>query len=121
MKRILNFFSLFGSVSTLLCCALPALFVSIGAGAAFASILSHVPQLIWVSEHKIAVFIFSGAMLVLGGVAQWQARNEPCPIDAMKADACRSARKTSVIVYFVSLITFLTGAGFAFIPELLMK
>jgi hypothetical protein len=116
MKKVLNFFSLFGSVGTLICCALPALFVSLGAGAVFAAVLVRVPQLIWVSEHKAGVFAFAGAMLALGGFAQWNARNQPCPLDAAKAEACESARKASLRVYFVSLVIFLTGAGFAFLP-----
>ena len=39
--------SLFTSFSTLICCALPALLVSIGAGATLAGIISNFPQLIF--------------------------------------------------------------------------
>ena len=119
MKKLFNFFSLFGSVSTLVCCALPALFVSIGAGAAFASLLGHFPQLIWISEHKVVVFIFAGLMLACAGFFQWWARNEPCPIDPIKAKACRSSRRISLVVYLISVAVFLTGAGFSFLPELI--
>ena len=37
--------------STLLCCALPALLVALGAGAVLATAVSVFPQLVWVSEH----------------------------------------------------------------------
>jgi hypothetical protein len=117
MTKVLNFFSLFGSFGTLICCALPALFVSLGAGAALTSLLTHVPQLIWLSEHKKAIFIFAGVSLILGGLAQWRARNEPCPMDPVKADACRSSRLISLIVYSLSAVVFLIGAGFAFGPD----
>ena len=46
--------SLFASSSTLVCCALPALLVAVGAGAALSSLVSAVPQLVWLSEHKEA-------------------------------------------------------------------
>jgi hypothetical protein len=76
----LNTLALFGSFSTLICCALPALFVTLGAGATLAGLVSHVPQLIWLSEHKIALFVFSGALLIIAGIARYRTRNAPCPI-----------------------------------------
>ena len=119
MKKVTAFFSLFGSMSTLICCALPALFVSLGAGATFASLLGHVPQLIWVSEHKKGVFFFAGIMLLIGGIAQYRARNEPCPIDPKSAEACAVARRTSLVIYTFSVIIYLIGLGFSTLPEIL--
>lgn len=109
----LAFFTLFGSLSTLICCALPALFVALGAGATFASLITRVPQLIWVSEHKIGVFLFAAVMMILGGIAQWNARNLPCPIDPRKAKACMRSRRVSRMIYFVSLFILIIGVGFS--------
>ena len=67
------------------------------------------------------VFVMAGVILVLAGYTQWQARNALCPIDLVKANACQSARRTSSIVYFISIMIFLAGVGFAFVPELLEK
>ena len=58
----LSLLSLFSSGGTLVCCALPALLVSLGAGAVMASVVSSVPQIVWFSEHKLGVFIFAGVM-----------------------------------------------------------
>jgi hypothetical protein len=58
-------FSLFTSSGTLVCCALPALLVALGAGAALSSLVSAVPALVVLSEYKEAVFIFAGVMHVL--------------------------------------------------------
>ena len=44
--------SLLASTATLLCCVLPAVMVSIGAGAALMALVSSFPQLVWLSEHK---------------------------------------------------------------------
>jgi hypothetical protein len=108
------------SFSTLFCCALPALFVTIGAGAAFAGVVSNVPQLIWLSEHKIGLFIFAGVMLLVSGIVRYIIRNAPCPIDPVKADACTRLRKVSLRIYIVSLLIYVTGFFFAFVaPHLI--
>ncbi|HUP56173.1 MAG TPA: hypothetical protein VM598_01885 [Bdellovibrionota bacterium] len=116
MKRLVSFLSLFTSVGTLLCCALPALFVALGLGAAFAGLVGTFPQLIWVSENKGLVFGTGAVLLFLGGYLQWRARAAACPIDPAQAEACRTARDWSVWVYSVSVALYLVGAGFAFIP-----
>jgi len=68
---ILEALTIFSSFSTLVCCALPAALVSLGAGAALASVVAAVPQLVWLSEHKIQLFEFAGLMLVLSGVSAY--------------------------------------------------
>jgi len=73
--------SLLASGSTLVCCALPALLVALGAGATLVSLTSRLPQLIWLSEHKGAVFGVAAALLALAGAAQWRARSLPCPTE----------------------------------------
>lgn len=118
--RRTNVASLFASTSTLICCALPALFVSLGAGAALAGLVSTVPQLIWVSEHKPLVFGTAGAMLAIAGFMQWRARNMPCPADPALAVACAQARKNSLWIYYLSVLIFAIGAWFAFIAPLLV-
>ncbi len=117
---IINYFTLFGSMGTLVCCALPALLVSLGLGAVMAGLASNVPGLVWVSEHKTAVFIFAGSMLAINGSLLWINRNAPCPIDPKLRDTCIKGRKTSKIMYLVSLGVFVTGLFFAYIaPNLL--
>jgi hypothetical protein len=93
--------------------------VSLGAGAALAGLVSNVPQLIWISEHKPLVFGLAGGMLVLSGALQWRARVMPCPADPALAAACISARRNSLRVYLISLAIFLIGAWFAFVAPLL--
>jgi hypothetical protein len=105
--------TLFTSSGTLLCCALPALFVSLGAGATLASIISAVPQLIWVSRHKLLVFGLAGAMLLLSGLLRL--RPQACPIDPKLAVACARARKYSAFLYWASVAVYVTGCFFAFV------
>lgn len=119
-EALLNYFMLFGSLGTLLCCALPALLVSLGLGAVMAGLASNVPGLVWASENKTGVFAFAGAMLAINGFLMWRNRNAPCPIDLKMRDACIRGRKFSRNFYYVSLAIFLLGAVFAFIAPLLM-
>lgn len=107
--------ALFTSTGTLLCCALPALMVSLGAGAALAGLVSAVPGLVLLSEYKEWVFGVSAAMLALGGVMQWRNRFAPCPLDPALRDACLKMRRVSAWVYAVSVALFATGVVFAFI------
>ena len=120
-ESLFNYFTLFGSLSTLICCALPALLVSLGLGAVLAGIASNVPALIWVSEHKVQVFSFAAAMLALNGFLLWQNRNAPCPIDPKLRDACISGRKTSRNIYIVSIVVYLIGFFFAFLAPFLQR
>ena len=119
VSLLINYFTLFGSLGTLLCCALPALVVSLGLGAVMAGLASNVPGLIWASEHKSGIFIFAGLMLIMNGYLLWRNRNAPCPIDIKLRDACITGRKTSRIMYFISLTVFCIGAFFAYAAPLL--
>lgn len=107
--------SLFTSGGTLVCCALPALLVGIGAGAAMSSLVSNVPQLVWFSEHKVGVFSFAALILMISGVMQWRAKSLPCPADPTLAATCLATRKNAFNVYVASVLIFLTGGFFAFV------
>jgi len=120
MSKVIDYLTLFSSTTTLVCCALPATLVMLGAGSVMASLTVNVPGLIWISSHKVPFFVFAAVMLTLGAWLQWRARRLPCPIEPDLAAACMRTRKTSLIVYLVSLIIFLIGGFFAFIaPRLL--
>lgn len=107
--------TLLASSSTLICCVLPAVMVSLGAGAALAGLVSAVPQLVWLSEHKALVFIGAGVLLAGSGALLWRARSLPCPVDPDAARSCTRLRRISAILYGVSLVAYAAGATFAFV------
>ena len=113
--------SLLASSATLLCCVLPAALVSIGAGTVLIGVLSAFPQLVWLSEHKLAVFAVAGALLAASGIMVYRARRLPCPADPVAALSCTRLRRISVALYWVSLLSFCIGAIFAFILPVLMS
>jgi hypothetical protein len=107
--------ALFASSGTLICCALPALLVALGAGAALSTLVSVVPGLVWVSEYKGLVFGAAGAMLLISGALQWRNRFAPCPTDPALRHACLRTRKASARIYGLSLGLYLLGGWMAFV------
>jgi hypothetical protein len=109
------FGTLLASSATLLCCVLPAVLVSLGAGAVLVGLVSSFPQLVWLSEHKLGVFALAGALLAASGVLMWRARSLPCPVEPLAARSCVRLRRISAILYGVSALSFAAGALFAFV------
>jgi len=112
---ILEILTILSSFSTLVCCALPAALVSIGAGAALASVITAVPQLVWLSEHKLPLFAFGGLTLVLSGVSAYRNRNAPCPADPAQAKSCMRLRRWSARIFYFSGVLYVIGFFFAFL------
>lgn len=114
-QNIMPFLSLFTSFGTLMCCALPSLLVTLGAGASLAGMVSNMTWLITLSLHKKWVFGIAGILLLITGVLRFLERNAPCPADKTQAVACMRLRKTSAILYWCSVAIYVTGFFFAFI------
>jgi len=118
--QVSSFLSLLTSSSTLVCCAIPALLVTLGAGAALSSLVSVFPQIVWLSEHKLLVFGVASFAMGLAGVMQWRARYLPCPTDPVLRDICLKTRRNSLIIYWASVLILAVGAWFAFVAPLLI-
>src|SRR5690242_131328 len=103
---VLSYLSLFTSLSTLLCCALPSLLVLFGLGATVASVLSELPWLVTMSHHKHWVFIMSGLLIsgnfvyIYAVAPRFQARSTTC--DPNDPAACQTASRFSRIVLWCS-------------------
>ncbi len=117
-NRLLSFLSLFTSLGTLFCCALPSLLVLLGLGATVASLLSSAPWLVSLSRHKLWVFTLSG-LLIAGNfyylyrlAPRLQARALACPIDDPR---CRTASRFSRIVLGISAGIWAVGLFTAFV------
>lgn len=113
------YFSLFASVGTLVCCALPSLLVVLGFGATVASLVSSVPWLVELSRHKAWVFGASG-LLIAGNfyyvyqlVPRLLARAPACPPE--EADACARASRFSRALLWGSAAIWAAGFFVAYI------
>ncbi len=114
-ESLLPTLSLFTSAGTLVCCALPALLVTLGAGAALAGLVSAAPWLVALSKYKLWTFGISGTLLIFAGMMLWRSRILPCPTDPKKARACKRLRRFNWWVYGVALIFWCVGFFFAFV------
>lgn len=106
--------SLFASLSTLLCCALPALLVTLGAGAAMAGLVTAVPGIVWLSAHKNVLFAAAGVLLLGSAFLKWRFRNAPCPADPAAARACTRLRRAGNVVLVASGAVYVIGGFFAY-------
>ena len=104
-----SWLTLFTSLGTLVCCALPIVFVTLGMGAAVAALTSAAPFLITLSKHKEWVFALSGVMLVFSGWLIYRT-GRSCPADPRLAAACERAHKWNRRIYWASVIVW--GVGF---------
>ena len=114
-ERAANFFSLFASSSTLICCALPSLFVVLGAGASFASLLTIFPFLIVLSQYKVTISLIALATIALAGFAHYKTARMPCPADPELGRACLRSRKHARAVYYVSVGIFVFATIFTYL------
>lgn len=117
----INLLGLFGSTSTLLCCALPALLVVLGLGSAVAGLVSYVPQSIWLTEHKHIIFMISGSLLLFNAVVYWRNKKKSCPISAEKTRACRVLRRASFYILIVAITLWCIGFFFSYFAIYLVR
>lgn len=122
---VLGYFSLFTSFSTLLCCALPSLFVLVGLGATVASVVSAAPWLITLSRHKVWTFSIAGLLIsanffyVYLVAGRLRSRNESCPVDG--PSACKTASRMSRWVLWTSAGIYAIGFFSAYLLGPLLR
>ena len=115
MKRLISFLSLFGSTSTLLCCALPVTLVSLGLGSSFASLTASFPQIIWLTSHKDIIFVLTALMLATSYIAMKYSANQACPIDTDQREACTSSKRVSNKLFWFTVALYIIGLTFSYI------
>lgn len=110
---LLRYLSLFTSVSTVLCCALPSLLVLLGLGATVASVVSAAPWLIGLSRYKnwtfavAGLFIIANFMYVFRLGPRLRQTGQHCPVD--QPSACSTAGRMSRTVLWTSVGIYLVG------------
>lgn len=107
-------FTLFTTTGTLVCCAIPIIFVTLGLGATVAAMTSAFPFLIVLSQHKIWVFAFSGLMLAMSGWLMYRP-GRACPTDPELGKACGTAHKWNKRIYWSSVVIWCIGFTAAYI------
>lgn len=115
---LLNYFSLFSSFSTLLCCALPSVLVLLGMGTAVASLLSAAPWLVSLSRHKIWTFSISGMLIACSFVMTYVIAPRLRAGEACNADdptTCGEVSKLGRVLLWVSAMIYAGGFFVAYL------
>ncbi|MGB0646492.1 MAG: hypothetical protein ACPGQS_04910 [Bradymonadia bacterium] len=120
-QAVKAFFALFASVGTLFCCALPATFVLLGAGATFASLTQSVPGLLWFGENKELMFILGGVGNGIGLYSLSYSNVTACEITDGQPTDCETTQNWSKPVLYISVGLYLIGLVFAYVLPWLMK
>jgi hypothetical protein len=113
-----SYLSLFSSVGTLLCCALPSLLAVLGLGATVAAALSAAPWLASLSRHKASVFAVSGLLIASNFVYVYRlapalrARGSGC--GPGEARDCEQASTAGRMVLWLSAVLYAAGLFVAF-------
>ena len=115
---LLNYFSLFTSFSTLICCALPSVLVLLGMGTAVASLLSAAPWLVSLSRHKVWTFSIAGTLIACSFVVTYVIaprlrEGEAC--DADDPTTCGEASKLSRVLLWGSALIYSGGFFVAYL------
>ncbi|PHR62829.1 MAG: hypothetical protein COA47_01865 [Robiginitomaculum sp.] len=109
-RRSWGWLILFTSSTTLICCALPILLVSLGAGALSAAMFAKLPFLGVLAHHKIWMFLGSGLLLVLAGWSVYRP-GRSCPTDPILAKQCQKVDRWNRRFLILSGIVW--GIGFS--------
>ena len=115
---LLNYFSLFSSFSTLICCALPSVLVLLGMGTVVASVLSAAPWLVSFSRHKSWTFSIAGALIACSFVMTYAIAprlrgGERC--DADDPNTCMEVSKMSRVILWCSALIYAGGFFVAYL------
>jgi len=119
LERGVGLAALFTSLSTLFCCALPILFVTLGFGASWAALYASIPAIGFIAQNKFWFFIFSGALLAIALFMLFRP-GQSCPSDPKLAALCATTRRWNKRLIYVSMMVWLTGfvAAYLSVPLL---
>jgi len=110
----LSWVALFASTGTLVCCALPILLVSLGAGATVAALTSALPILVTLSHYKLWVFGVSGLLLAVAAWLSWRP-GRSCPAEPELGAVCTRTRRWNRWVLSAAIAVWSLGFFSAFL------
>ena len=110
-QDVVSIFSLFSSLSTLLCCALPILMVVLGLGAVTAGLVSSLPFLAVLGKYKAYFFLFSGLIIASNFVLLYRNKKteKECLLPENGETACEKASRMSKIILWTSCVLYTMG------------
>lgn len=104
----ITFVTLILSVGTLFCCVLPILLVSLGLGAAVASLISQYPIITTLSHYNLWIFISSALLLMFTAWLLWRP-SRSCPADPKLAALCGRILVVNKWIFGIALVIWSIG------------
>jgi hypothetical protein len=104
----------FASSTTLICCALPILLVSLGLGAVSASLFANLPFLVTLAQYKAWMFAACGSVLALTAWLLFRP-GRACPADPELAEQCEKIHRWNIRFYWVSVGIWVLGFATAYL------
>jgi hypothetical protein len=120
-EKIVSVLALFTSVGTLLCCALPALLVTIGLSAVVISAVSAFPWLFPLTKHKEWLFLGAGVLIGLNFMLVYRPQQQvACDVEAGQ-QGCEVAGRWNKVVLWLSAGVYAVGLLMAYLALPLVK
>lgn len=119
-SAVLSYLSLFTSLGTLLCCALPSLLVLFGLGATVASFLTVAPWLVTLARHRVWVFTVAGVLIasdffyIYWLAPRLKAEGQACLVED-GTTACDTATRLSRIALRIAAAIYAVGFFTAYV------
>ncbi len=119
--KLMSFLSLFTSVGTLLCCALPALLVTLGLGAVVVAGVSAFPWLVPLTRNKEWLFLSVGVLIGLNFFLVYRSKPQTvCDLES-GGDGCHVAGGWNRVVLRLSAGIYAIGLFMAYAALPLME
>jgi len=110
----LRWLTLFFTSTTLLCCALPIALVTLGFGAAVASMNYNLPGLLFLAKNKLWTLSLSALLLVFLAWLIWRP-NQSCPTDPKLAARCQAASLWNQRIFWICVVIWCIAFFFSFL------
>ena len=104
----LTWLALFTSMSTLLCCALPIVLVSLGLGTTYAALTNSAPWIVTLGEYKAVTFTLAG-VLIASAIWFTYRPGRSCPSDPLLAAKCQQLDKWNRRILIFAAIAWCIG------------
>lgn len=107
-RNSLAWLALFTSMSTLVCCALPILLVSMGLGATYAAMTDSAPWLVTLGKYKDVTFTISGILIAGSAWLTWRP-GRACPTNPVLAAHCQQIDKWNKRILTFAILAWCIG------------
>lgn len=108
-QHSVTWLALFTSLSTLLCCALPIVLVSLGLGTTYAAMTDSAPWLVTLGKYKVITFTLAGTLIAASFWLSYRP-GRSCPSEPQLAEHCHRLQKWNKRLLFLAAGAW--GIGF---------